>query len=72
MRSEVSTFHKLLCRGKHHQNNGDGANERRYIDPIRNGDAFDTTGYSHPSLHGKDTPGKYRDILSWGDDHELT
>ena len=26
--------------------NGDGANGKGYIDPISNGDAFDTTGYS--------------------------
>ena len=28
--------------------NGDVANDRGYIDPIRNGDAFDITGFSNP------------------------
>ena len=44
--------------------NGDGANDRGYIDPIRNGDAFDTTGYSDPFVRWEGHSGKCRDILS--------
>ena len=49
MRTEVSTLHENITK------NGDGANDRRYIDPIRNGDALDTTGYCHPPIDGKET-----------------
>ena len=38
--------------------NGDGANNRGYIDPIRNGDAFDTTGYSDPFVRWEGHSGK--------------
>ena len=58
IRSEVSTFHvKSLCSAKHHQE-CDGANDRGYIDPIRNGDAFDTTGYSDPFVRWEGHSGK--------------
>ena len=39
---------------------GDGANDTDHSDPIRNGDAFETTNYSGSLSDEKDTPTECR------------
>ena len=42
----VSALRQVTLHWKNTTRNGDVVDDRGYIDPIRNGDAFDTTGYT--------------------------
>ena len=48
IRPEVSAFTNFAVGNT--TRNGEGANDKGHIDPIRNGDALDTTGCSDPFI----------------------